>query len=124
MKLIIAVIAPDRIDSVQKVLPEPDAYVYYISQVGDVHEPVHGSYRGCSYLEPRARLRVEIIVVNEMLLDEVVEAVMKAAATTSGRVSSGNIFVVPLDAWHRIPSVAEPDLEDGRARNPKSVISR
>jgi nitrogen regulatory protein PII len=105
MKLVVAVIAPDKIDLVRQALPEPDAYIYYVNQVGDIREPIQGHYRGQTYLEPRARLRVEIIVVNEMLLDEVVDTVIKAAATNmEGHVSSGNIFVLPLDAWHRIPN--------------------
>jgi nitrogen regulatory protein PII len=105
MKLVVAVISPDKIDLVRQALPEPDAYIYYVNQVGDIHEPIQGHYRGQKYLEPRARLRVEIIVVNEMLLDEVVDTVMKAAAMNmEGHVSNGNIFVLPLDAWHRIPN--------------------
>lgn len=105
MKLVIAVISPDKIDLVRKALPEPDAYIYYVNQVGDIREPIQGHYRGQSYLEPRARLRVEIIIVNEMLLDEVVDTVIKAAAANmDGQASSGNIFVLPLDAWHRIPN--------------------
>jgi|SRR5215471_6393142 len=108
MKLVVAVIAPEKLEPVRDALPEPDAYIYYVNQVGDVREPVQGHYRGQSYLEPRARLRVEIIVVNEMLLDEVVDAVMTAASCgNADRVSSGNIFVMPLDAWHRIPATVD-----------------
>jgi nitrogen regulatory protein PII len=104
MKLVIAVISPDKLDMVRNALPEPDAYIFYVNLVGDVREPVHGSYRGSSYLEPRSRLRVEIIVVNEMLLDEVVHAVVLAASPESDdRSSGGNIFVMPLDNWIRIP---------------------
>ena len=108
MKLVVAVISPDKIEPVRKALPEPDAYIYYVHQVGDIREPVYGQYRGQSYAEPRARFRVEIIVVNEMLLDEVVDAVMKAASCEcAAGVTSGNIFVIPLDAWHRIPATTD-----------------
>jgi nitrogen regulatory protein P-II 2 len=105
MKLIIAVISPDRLDAVREALPEPDAYIYYVNLVGDVREPIQTSYRGGSYSEPRPRLRVEVIVVNEMLLDEVVGAVIDAASPENeGHVSNGNIFVLPLEEWIRIPS--------------------
>ena len=104
MKLVIAVIAPDKLELVRNALPEPDAYIFYVNLVGDVRYPVHGSYRGGSYQEPRSRLRVEIIVVNEMLLEEVVRAVMLAASSEDDdRGSGGNIFVTPLENWIRIP---------------------
>ena len=100
MKLVIAVISPDKLDAVREALPDPDAYVFYVSLVGDVREPIHNSYRGGHYTEPRSRLRVEIVVVNEVLLDEVVGAVLGATASNGG----GNIFVLPLEDWFRIPS--------------------
>jgi nitrogen regulatory protein PII len=123
MKLVVAVIAPDIFDLVRSALPEPDAYIYYVNQVGDIREPVQGLYRGQNYHEPRARLRVEIIVVNEMLLDEVVDAVMTAAASnTSGHVSNGNIFVLPLDAWHRIPTQITKSAEFAERPQKTSVF--
>jgi nitrogen regulatory protein PII len=100
MKLVIAVISPDKLDAVREALPEPDAYVFYVNLVGDVRDPIHNSYRGGNYTEPRPRLRVEIIVVNEMLLDEVVGSVLGATAPDCG----GNIFVLPLEDWIRIPA--------------------
>jgi nitrogen regulatory protein PII len=100
MKLVIAVISQDKLDAVREALPEPDAYVFYVNLVGDVREPIHNCYRGGHYTEPRPRLRVEIVVVNEMLLDEVVGAVLGAASSDCG----GNIFVLPLEDWIRIPS--------------------
>jgi len=124
MKLVVAVISPDKIDLVRDALPEPDACIYYINQVGDIREPVEGTYRCQKYLEPRVRLRVEIIVVNEMLLQEVVDTVMKAAATDSERhVSSGNIFVLPLDAWYRIPSRQANSAETAELQE-KAKVSR
>jgi len=115
MKLVIAVISADKLASVREALPEPDAYIYYVSLTGDVHNPVQGNYRGGSYWEPRSRLRVEIIVVNEMLLEEVIRVVTIAASMNSGHdFTSGNIFVVPLENWIRIPdaiSTPDPALE-------------
>ena len=96
-------ITPDKLELVRNALPEPDAYIFYVNLVGDVRDPVRGSYRGGSFLEPRSRLRVEIIVVNEMLLDEVVQAVILAASPENdNRGSGGNIFVMPLDNWIRV----------------------
>ena len=122
MKLVIAVISPDKLEAVRGALPEPDAYIYYVNLVGDVHDPVRSSYRGGTYLEPRGRLRVEIIVVNEMLLDEVIRAVMRAASSETGHgFHSGNIFVLPLENWIRIPDgQAVPAPEPAMKENIKS----
>jgi nitrogen regulatory protein PII len=99
MKLVIAVISPDKLEAVREALPEPDANVFYVNTVGDLREPIHKLYRGGRFTEPRPRLRVEIVVVNEMLLDEVIGAVISAAAADG----HGNIFVLPLEDWIRIP---------------------
>jgi len=107
MKLVIAVISPDKLEAVRAALPEPDAYIFYVNLVGDVRDPIHNTYRGGHYTEPRPKLRVEIIVVNERLLDEVVGAVLGAAGSDGG----GNIFVLPLEDWIRIPANLENVFE-------------
>ena len=94
-----------------------DAYIYYVNLVGDVHDPVRSSYRGGSYLEPRGRLRVEIIVVNEMLLDEVIDDVLAASSENGHGFSSGNLSVLPLENWIRIPdgqagSTHQPEVKE------------
>ena len=122
MKLVIAVISPDKVDSVRNALPEPDAYIFYVSLVGDVHDPVQGHYRGGSYIEPRSRLRVEIIVVNELLLEEVVRVVTLAASMESGHgFSSGNIFVLPLESWIRIPDGASVPVRSLESKSKHGV---
>jgi nitrogen regulatory protein PII len=102
MKLVIAVISQDKLDAVR----------FYVNLVGDVREPIHNSYGGGHYTEPRPRLRVEIVVVNEMLLDEVVGAVLGAASSDGG----GNIFVLPLEDWIRIPRSSKNTVDDSLAR--------
>jgi nitrogen regulatory protein P-II 2 len=109
MKLVIAVISPDKLEAVREALPEPDAYVFYVNLVGDVRDPIHSSYRGGRYTEPRPRLRIEIVVVNEMLLDEVIHVVTGAASSEK----SGNIFVLPLEDWIRIPA-SRPELPEAK----------
>src|SRR4030095_17206522 len=44
MKLVIAVISPNRLEAVREALPEPDAYVFYVNLVGDVRDPIHNCY--------------------------------------------------------------------------------
>jgi nitrogen regulatory protein PII len=112
MKLVIAVISAEKLDAVREALPEPDAYVFYVNLVGDVREPIHNFYRGGHYTEPKPRLRVEIVVVNEMLLDEVVGSVLGATGSDGG----GNIFVLPLEDWVRIPGSSKKTVDDSLER--------
>ena len=101
-------ISPDKLEAVREALPEPDAYVFYVNLVGDVRDPIHSCYRGGHYTEPRPRLRMEIVVVNEMLLDEVIHVVTGAASSDK----SGNIFVLPLEDWIRIPGGRSASSEE------------
>src|SRR5215475_3158233 len=105
MKLIVAMIRPDKLEAVQQALTEPDAYVLYVSRVGDLRESLVGHYRGADYLEPRPRLRLEIVVVNDLIVQDVIDTLVDIACVPNReRVSNGGIFVIPLDQWIRIPS--------------------
>ena len=105
MKLIVAMVASDKLQAIQEALNEPDAYIMYVSPVGDIRESVPGSYRGLQYREPRPRIRVEMVVVNDLMVQETIDVITQAACTpNSNGVSNGSIFVMPLDGWIRIPA--------------------
>jgi nitrogen regulatory protein P-II 1 len=109
VKLIVAMIRPDKLEAVQEALPEPDAYIMYVSPVGDVREPILGTYRGSEYREPRPRIRLEIVVVNDVVVQEAVEVIARVACSPNlERVSNGSIFVMPLDEWVRIIPADQP----------------
>jgi nitrogen regulatory protein PII len=100
MKLIVAMINSERVEAVQTALRPLDAVVMYVSSVGDLEQPLTGHYRGADYNQPTPRTRLEIVVVNEALLQETVDAIARAAAIDE-RGSRGSIFVIPLQAWIR-----------------------
>jgi nitrogen regulatory protein PII len=105
MKLIIAMVRTDRLRDIQEALRRPDTFLMYVSQVGDVREPLSSTYRGTEYQEPRPRLRLDVVVVNDLMAPDAIETIMGIACDpTPDGVSSGNIFVMPLDAWIHIPS--------------------
>lgn len=105
VKLIIAMIQADKLQAIQEALNEPDAYIMYVSSVGDIREPVLGSYRGTAYEEPRPRLRLEIVVVNDLMVQDAIEVITRVACTPNlERISNGGIFVMPLDEWIRMPA--------------------
>jgi len=105
MKLIIAMIRPDRLQDIQAALKEPDAYTMYVSQVGDLREFLPRKYRGALYPEPRPRIRLEVVVVNDLMVQEVIDVIVRLACVPdSDRISNGSIFVASLDEWILIPA--------------------
>ena len=64
-----------------------------------------GCYRGSEYRNPRPRLRLEVVVVNDLKVQDTVAGICRMACTRHpAAVSSGSIFVMPLDEWVHIPA--------------------
>lgn len=106
MKMIIAVIRPDRLEPVQHalraVLDEHDNYRMTVSSVEG-----HGAHRGeVEYfrgtpIRPRLTPKLQItIAVNDVYVDPVIEAIVGAART--GSIGDGKVFVLPLEQCIRI----------------------
>lgn len=101
MKLIHAIIRPERLEAVQRelraVLDEQDNYRITVSPVRG-----HGAQRGeMEYVRGQAvqppmveRTQV-MIAVNDQYAEPAVQAIMKGART--GTVGDGKIFVQPLE---------------------------
>ena len=100
MKLIVAVIPGDKLWEIKETLKEPDVYVMYVSPVGDVRESFVGHYRGSEYRNPRPRLRLEVVVVNDLRVQDAVAHICRIACTRH----PGSIFVMPLEEWVHIPA--------------------
>jgi nitrogen regulatory protein P-II 1 len=119
MKLIVAVIRPERLEAVQEALDEPGVGLVAVSQAVDPREPCPQSYyRGLPMRLPRPRLRIEVVVVNEALLGWAKGAIARAS-TSNERDSNGDgdILVMPLDEHVRISGQAsyEPLADDVHA---------
>ena len=105
MKLIVAIIEPDKLNNIQRALHEPGCYPLCVTNIGDIREPVHGCYRGAEYISPRPRLRLEVVVVNDLIAGDVMNTIVEIAwRNHSGPVSAGSVFMLPLDAWVCVPS--------------------
>ena len=109
MKLIVAIIRPERLGAVQealrRVLDEADNYRLTVDSV-EGHGAQHGEvelFRGQEVrprLVPKTRL---MIAVNAAYVDRAVDAILAGARTEGGgAVGDGKIFVVPLDEVVRI----------------------
>lgn len=109
MKLIVAIIRPERLEAVQealqKVLDEDDTYRITVDSV-DGHGAQEGEvelFRG-QRVRPRMIPKTRITVgVNDKYVEPTIEAILQAARTEGGgAVGDGKIFVMPLDECIRI----------------------
>src|ERR671938_772886 len=105
MKLIVAIIRPEKLEEVQRALAERDVYLMTVSDVRGCgrQRGYTEVYRG-SELEVRLlpKLKLEI-AVNEAFVEATVEAIVHAARSgDTGAVGDGKIFVLPLDDCIRI----------------------
>ena len=102
MKLIVAIIQPHRMDAVREALTEAGIAGLTISEVrGYGRQRGHKEvYRGAEYtISYVPKLKLEVAVEDDKV-DEVTEAVMRAART--GKIGDGKIFVLDLLSAVRI----------------------
>ena len=102
MKLVVAVVRPDRVTAVLQALFGADVRGLTISRVqGHGGETEHvETYRGTTVkmvLSEKVRLEIG---VSDDFVTPTVEAILAAART--GEVGDGKIFVIPVDKVYRI----------------------
>ncbi len=102
MKLVSAIIKPFKLDDVREALSEIGVQGITVTEVkGFGRQKGHTElYRGAEYVVdflPKVKLEV---AVDDGLLDQVVEAITKAAQT--GKIGDGKIFVFDLQQAIRI----------------------
>ena len=105
MKLIVAIIRPEKLEDVQRALAERDVYLMTVSEVRGCgrQRGYTEVYRGAEVnVRLLAKLKLEI-AVNEPFVEAAVEAIVHAARTgDTGTVGDGKIFVLPLEDCVRI----------------------
>lgn len=102
MKMIVAIIRPEKLEEVQDALDAKEVFLMTASDVRGC-----GSQRGYSesfrgnkgVIRLLTKVKLEI-AVNEDFVQPTVQAIMKAANT--GRIGDGKIFVLPLLECYRI----------------------
>lgn len=102
MKLIVAIIRPERLDDVLEALYRAEVRGLTISRVqGHGGETEHvENYRGTTVkveLQPKIRLEIG---VSDPFVQPTIDAVVKGART--GEVGDGKIFVLPVEQVIRI----------------------
>ena len=102
MKKIEAIIRPFKLDEVKEALIEEGIHGLTISEVrGYGRQKGHTeTYRGSEYqIEFIPKIKIEV-VVNDVLLDKVVDAILRTAKT--GQVGDGKIFISDIQDVIRI----------------------
>ena len=102
MKLVTAIVQPDRMEEVQRALVRHGVSGMTISEVsGYGHQRGHVEvYRGAEFtIDFILKVRVEVLVT-DAALDDVVTVIADAART--GQIGDGKIFVAPLEQAVRI----------------------
>jgi nitrogen regulatory protein P-II 1 len=102
MKYIIAVIQPDRVDEVLRILEEKEIHLVTVSTVlgrgrqKGISEVYRGHKEGGRLLK---KVKLEI-AINEEFVKSTVDAIKEGART--GHIGDGKIFVLDLDECLRI----------------------
>ena len=102
MKLVTAIIKPFKLDEVKDALAEVGIQGMTVTEVkGFGRQRGHTElYRGAEYVVDFVpKTRIEVAVRGD-LVDQVIEAVMKAAKT--GKVGDGKIFITDIERVIRI----------------------
>ena len=105
MKMIVAIIRPEKLEAVQQALNDHDVYLMTVSDVRGCgrQRGFTEVYRGTEFqvrLLPKLKLEIG---VNDAFVEAAVEAIVHAARTAeTGQIGDGKIFVMPLDDCIRI----------------------
>lgn len=103
MKLVIAIIKPDRLNAVHQSLIDAEIFRISVSRVtGHGQQDDRDLYRGQEVapdLIPKVRLE---IAVNDDFVEPTIKAIVAGARTESGEIGDGKIFVMPLEDCIRI----------------------
>jgi len=101
MKLIKAIIRPNKVDDIKEALDKLHVSGMTVTEVrGHGRQKGHTAvYRGKEYnVSLLPKMEIEVVVGDE-LLDAAVEAIVGAART--GEIGDGRVFVIPVDhAYH------------------------
>jgi nitrogen regulatory protein P-II 2 len=104
MKLIIAVIRPEKLEAVQTALANEEVFLMTASDVRGCGrqrgftEQYRGN-QGVVRLLPKVKLE---IAVNEQYAQPTINAILKAGKSEGDKIGDGKIFVLSLEECYRI----------------------
>jgi nitrogen regulatory protein P-II 2 len=105
MKLIIAIIQPHQLESVQKALTSVEVYRLTVAEVQGFGRQLGFTevYRGTEFKVNLLRKIQLENAVNDNFVDMTIDAIIAGGRTgPEGRIGDGKIFVIPLEECIRI----------------------
>jgi nitrogen regulatory protein P-II 2 len=115
MKMIVAIIRPEKLEDVQAALSAHEVYLMTASDVRGCgrQRGFHESFRGGEgIIRLLSKVKLEI-AVNDQYVKPAVQAILKAARSEPGRIGDGKIFVLPLEECYRIRTGEEGTVAIG-----------
>ena len=109
MKLIEAIVRPNKVDDVKDALAKNSISGMTVSEVrGHGRQRGHSSvYRGSEYeVSLLPKMEIDVVVPDDVVEDSI-DAIMEAART--GEISDGRLFVIPVEQG-RIIRTGEQDV--------------
>jgi nitrogen regulatory protein P-II 2 len=105
VKLVVAIIRPEKLEEVQKALNAVDVYLMTVTDVRGC-----GRQRGYTEVYRGQEIQIRLlpklkleIAVNDAFVDATIEAIVHAARSgQTGQIGDGKIFVLPLEDAVRI----------------------
>ncbi len=100
MKMIVAIIRPEKLEQVQEALAASDVYLMTVSDVRGCGRQrgfpeTYRAQENVMRLLPKLKLE---IAVNDAFVEATIDAIVRAARTGEcGRLGDGKIFVLPMD---------------------------
>ena len=113
MKLIVAYIQPDKLNSVKQALYDKQIYKLSVTNALGCGQQkgFHEAYRGVDFeVNLLKKIRLEI-AVNADFVKPTIEAIIDSART--GEIGDGKIFVIPLEECIRIRTGEDGDAAIG-----------
>ncbi len=102
MKMVQAIIRPERLDGVKRALEEKGFIAMSITEVSGRGEQkgIHLEYRGKKVeIDTIPKVKLEM-VVNDKDIDMIISTVRSSART--GKVGDGKIFILPVDMMCKV----------------------
>jgi len=102
MKLLKAIIRPNKVDEVKDALARLNLSGMTVTEVrGHGKQKGHTAiYRGKEYnVSLLPKMEIEVVVADN-IVDEAIRAIMEAART--GEIGDGRVFVIPVEQSYRI----------------------
>jgi nitrogen regulatory protein P-II 2 len=109
LKLIVAIVRPERLDAVQQRLAEAQVFRLTVSDVRGI-APTSAQGAAAAYAaggkpsappKPQRRVKLEV-AVNEDFVEPTVRALTEAARSEGDEPAQGSVFVIPLEETIRI----------------------